>query len=78
LKADINKRLEEIHVKYKEPPPPKEAKPRPEGREGQFRERREGGGERPFRPREGGGGGRPYRPSHGGQRRDRQRRRERR
>ena len=33
LKADINKRLEEIHEKYKEPPPPKEPKPRPEGRE---------------------------------------------
>ncbi len=29
LKADINKRLEEIHEKYKEPPPPKEPKPRP-------------------------------------------------
>ena len=73
LKADINKRLEEIREKYKEPPPPKEPKPRPEGRE-QFRERREGG-ERPFRPRE--GGGRPYR-DHGGPRRDRNRRRERR
>jgi nucleolar protein 56 len=90
LKADINKRLEEIREKYKEPPPPKEAKPRPERREGEFRERREGGerpfrppprqgggGERPFRPREGEGGGRPYRgPS--GPRRDRNRRRERR
>ena len=75
LKADINKRLEEIHEKYKEPPPPKEPKPRPEGRE-QFRERREGG-ERPFRPREGGGGGRPFR-DRGGPRRDRNRRRERR
>src|SRR4030043_2146444 len=31
LKADINKRLEEIHEKYKEPPAPKEPKPRPEG-----------------------------------------------
>ena len=31
LKADINKRLKEIHEKYKEPPPPKEPKPRPEG-----------------------------------------------
>jgi nucleolar protein 56 len=69
LKADINKRLEEIHEKYKEPPPPKEPKPRP-----QF-ERREGGPERPFRPRE--GGGRPFR-DHGGPRRDRNRRRERR
>ena len=73
LKADINKRLEEIREKYKEPPPPKEAKPRSEGRE-PFRERREGG-DRPFRPRE--GGGRPFRGS-GGPRRDRNRRRERR
>ena len=29
LKADINKRIDEIHEKYKEPPPPKETKPRP-------------------------------------------------
>ena len=77
LKADINKRIEEIHEKYKEPPPPKEPKPRPEGREGQFRERREGG-DRPFRPREGGGAGRPFRQNYDGPRRDRQRRRERR
>ena len=44
LKADINKRLEEIHEKYKEPPPPKERKPeqRPERREQQFRERDRG------------------------------------
>jgi nucleolar protein 56 len=34
LKADINKRIEEIQVKYKEPPAPKEAKPRPEGAAG--------------------------------------------
>jgi nucleolar protein 56 len=73
LRADINKRLEEIHEKYKEPPPPKEPKPRPEGRE-QFREHREGG-ERPFRPQA--GGGRPFR-DRGGPRRDRNRRRERR
>jgi nucleolar protein 56 len=64
LKDEIVKRIEEIHVKYKEPPPAKEAKPRPEGRE-QFRERREGGGgERQFRPRE--GGERPFRPPQGG------------
>ena len=46
LKADINKRLEEIHEKYKEPPPPKERKPeqRPERREQQFRERDRGRG----------------------------------
>jgi nucleolar protein 56 len=45
LKADINKRLEEIREKYKEPPPPKERKPeqRPERREQQFRERDRGG-----------------------------------
>jgi nucleolar protein 56 len=67
LKADVNKRLEEIREKYKEPPPPKEPKPRQEGRE-QF-------GERPFRPRE--GGGRPFR-SNSGPHRDRNRRRERR
>ncbi len=33
LKADIDKRLEEIRKKYKEPPPPKENKPRFERRE---------------------------------------------
>ncbi len=43
LKEEINKRIEEIHEKYKEPPPPKEPKPRQQ-REG-F-ERREGGGRR--------------------------------
>jgi nucleolar protein 56 len=41
LKAEINQRIEEIREKYKEPPPPKEAKPKQEGFE-----RREGGGER--------------------------------
>jgi len=43
LKAGINKRLEEIREKYKEPPPPKERKPeqRAERREQPFRERRE-------------------------------------
>ena len=44
LKADIEKRVDEIREKYKEPPPPKEAKPRAP-REGGF-ERREGGGRR--------------------------------
>lgn len=87
LKEDINKRIEEIRVKYKDPPPPKEPKPRSEGQEGQFRERREGGerqfrtregGDRPFRPREGSGAGRPFRPNRSGPHRDRQRRRERR
>lgn len=62
LKAEIEKRIEEIRVKYKEPPPPKEPKPRNERREQPFRERREGG-ERPFRPRE--GGERPFKPQEG-------------
>ena len=76
LKADINKRLEEIREKYKEPPAPKEAKPRTEGFErrepgpprrdqGGFRGGGQGGG---FRdrdrgrrpPRHGGGGGGGY------------------
>jgi nucleolar protein 56 len=33
LKADVDKRIEEIRKKYKEPPPPKEKKPRFERRE---------------------------------------------
>jgi len=33
LKAEIDKRIEEIRKKYKEPPPPKEKPPRPERRE---------------------------------------------
>ena len=78
LKSEINKRIDEIHEKYKEPPPPKEPKPRPERRDQPFRERREGGGERPFRPPQGGGGGRPYQQNRGGPHRDRHRRRERR
>ena len=41
LKADINKRLEEIHEKYKEPPPPKEPKPRPSFEQRPSFERRE-------------------------------------
>ncbi|MGO8805876.1 MAG: C/D box methylation guide ribonucleoprotein complex aNOP56 subunit [Candidatus Bathyarchaeia archaeon] len=67
LKADINKRLDEIHEKYKEPPVPKEPKPRIEsGGRPPFRERREGGGERPFRPPPQ-GGERPFSPpSQGG------------
>ena len=40
LKADVDKRIEEIRRKYKEPPPPKEKKPRFERRE-QRPERRE-------------------------------------
>ncbi len=62
LKAEIIKRIEEIHVKYKEPPAPKEAKPRPErGGQPPFRERREGGRERSFRPSSQ-GGERSFRP----------------
>ena len=68
LKADINKRLEEIREKYKEPPPPKEPKPRPafERREQRPEQRRQGGfrgGGQGFRDRDrgrrrhGGGGG---------------------
>jgi nucleolar protein 56 len=76
LKADINKRIEEIHEKYKEPPAPKEPKPRPEGsfeRREQRPPRRDerggfrgggknfGGGDRgPRPPRQGGGGGRNF------------------
>jgi nucleolar protein 56 len=67
LKADIDKRIDEIREKYKEPPPPKESKPRMErpfresreGEQGQFRTRE--GTERPqfqqkphFRPPKGG------------------------
>ncbi len=60
LKADINKRLEEIHEKYKEPPPPKEPKPRPEGRR-EFKDRRKAeishlDGTRPRQKRRHGGG----------------------
>ena len=39
LKADIAKRIEEIREKYKEPPPPKEKKPRFEPREERPRDR---------------------------------------
>jgi nucleolar protein 56 len=41
LEAEINKRLDEIREKYKEPPPPKEPKPRAERWEQPFRERKE-------------------------------------
>ena len=47
LKADLDRRIEEIKEKYKEPPPVKERKPMPE--RGGFRERREFGGRRPER-----------------------------
>jgi nucleolar protein 56 len=47
LKADINKRVDEIREKYKEPPPAKENKPRPqrEGFEGRRERHFEGGQE---------------------------------
>jgi nucleolar protein 56 len=66
LKDDINKRIEEIRVKYKEPPPPKEAKPKPSFERGEQR----GQGQRPqggqfFRDRNRGGGGGGSRPSGG-------------
>ena len=72
LKADINKRLEEIQIKYKDPPAPKEAKPRPAGANFERREQRSerppqggfrgggknfGGDRGPRPPRQGGGGG---------------------
>ncbi|MCW4047976.1 MAG: C/D box methylation guide ribonucleoprotein complex aNOP56 subunit [Candidatus Bathyarchaeota archaeon] len=45
LKAEVDKRIEEIKEKYKEPPPIQEKKPRPERREQRF-ERREQAPER--------------------------------
>jgi nucleolar protein 56 len=33
LKADVDKRIEEIRKKYKEPPPPQEKKPKPKRKE---------------------------------------------
>jgi nucleolar protein 56 len=70
LKADINKRLEEIQEKYKEPPAPKEPKPRPEGtferREQRPPQREERGGFRSGGKNFGGGGDRNRRPPFGG------------
>ncbi len=63
LKGEINRRLEEIREKYKEPPVPKEPKPRPEGRDREQRfDRRDrfGGGGRDQRRGGGGGGGRRF------------------
>ena len=59
LKADLDRRIEEIRQKYPEPPPLKEQRPR-EDRPREFRERRDfgrGGGSGGFRDRRGGGGG---------------------
>jgi nucleolar protein 56 len=53
LKADLDRRIEEIRKKYPEPPPVKEGKPREFSERRDFSERREGGG---FRDRRGGGG----------------------
>jgi nucleolar protein 56 len=70
LKADINKRIEEIQEKYKEPPAPKEAKPRPEGtferREQRPPQREERGGFRGGGKNFGGGVDRNRRPPFGG------------
>ena len=55
LKEEINKRIDEIREKYKEPPPPKEPKPRqdrPERREGGGFGYQERGGEQRFQRRE--------------------------
>jgi len=70
LKADINKRVEEIREKYKEPPPPKEPKPRPQGFEGAREQRFDRDNRRP-QARGGGGGFRgrdsgPKRPGRSG------------
>jgi nucleolar protein 56 len=69
LKADINKRIEEIQTKYKEPPAPKEAKPRPEGtfeRRDQRPPRRDQGGFRGGGKNFGGGDRGPRPPRQGG------------
>ncbi len=67
LKADLNRRIEEIRQKYPEPPPVKEQKPREQGRR-DFRQRREfqGGG---FQ--RGAGGSRDFRRDRGNRSRGR-------
>jgi len=73
LKEEINKRIEEIREKYKEPPPPKEPKPRTERFGGereqrpQSRESFRQGERRPLREKP-----RPNRPPRGGKRRHKQ------
>ena len=73
LKEDINKRIEEIREKYKEPPPPKEPKPRTERLDGereQISQRRESfrdGERRPLRENP-----RRNRPPRSGKRRHKQ------
>ena len=51
LKADLDRRIEEIRKKYSEPPPVKEQKPMREQRRGEFRDRGRGreGGDRKWR-----------------------------
>jgi nucleolar protein 56 len=51
LKADLDRRIEEIRLKYPEPPPIKEQKPMREQRPGEFRDRGRGreGGDRKWR-----------------------------
>jgi nucleolar protein 56 len=51
LKADLDRRINEIKEKYKEPPPAKERPPMPEGREQRrdFRPQRPGGSDRRWR-----------------------------
>lgn len=73
LKDQINKRLEEIREKYKEPPPPKEPTPRQERREQRFdrRDRFGGGGRDQHRGEGGRGGGRGFGGGGGHGRRDR-------
>jgi nucleolar protein 56 len=51
LKASLDRRIEEIRLKYPEPPPIKEQKPMREQRPGEFRDRGRGreGGDRKWR-----------------------------
>jgi nucleolar protein 56 len=74
LKDEINKRLEEIHEKYKDAPPPKEPKPNEERRDRDQRFNRDrrdrfggggGGGGRDRGGRFGGGGGDRFRSGGG-------------
>ena len=76
LKADLNRRIEEIRQKYPEPPPAKEQKPREfRERPREFQDRRGDGGYRGGMRREGGyrggerGGGYGRRDQRGGNRR---------
>jgi nucleolar protein 56 len=78
LKADLDRRIEEIRKKYAEPPPvkeqkprePREERPRDRGRERGYRERRSGGGARGRHDRRGVGFGGGDRRSGGRDRRE--------